>query len=906
MKKLSLALAGFGLVVGLSACAAESSRVLVVGEGFGEGGRTALAAFRKQAKSAVEFVACGKSAWRRTADGGRFDSVVVPMDDPQLLAEIRAALPNALYYVEQPWTSGDLADYDRVSLACSRYSIAHRLETIPTGFAVAAYRGEMEREEFTEDLVDGMGTLNARGECLRAAVWVSKFTGTDLKRVACDIPGVATDEEQAFMRRCAQEAVNIYTPVPVRNCALEAIGRMTPVPVEQDWWKKRLADKKKEIAALKGAVDLVFVGSSQIHIWETRCPVQMKDLERDFTVLNLGYSGDSFQKVYWRLTKGGEMDGYRAKCIMMVQGGNNTSETPTAIALGMKMLLDAFKVKQPQAKVVLHPVNPRREWDPACPATTPRPRPEADVANAILKRFADANDQVIWCDFREEYYDDNDDTLWCMPGDRLHAGTEGLKIWYSHIAPIFREVCGKPLPPVTPGTMADASARRFYKPGRKFIWEAKLGNRGGFTLEKREGADGRIELKDGRLMIHKTNDRGYLMVKAHPFAAYQHVPMRLYADVEVADAAPRRSFAFLRVYGRKEDLSVQAAHRKVEPVESWEAATGLEIRPAGAVTRKYIHFNSPDGDNQPVIIVAGMPSKTYWTNWRAEETNDRYGKAWRKNELPSGTKPLMPTTSDGTPDVAVVLDDSLAGTRDALTEQQLGLFDVSGVPYAQLTVSEVLKDPKALEKKKAVVLMGVRSLAGEKAKLVELMDKPGRVIAYIGGTGAESGLPETSGYRLDFSADAKSHETQTTSVRWSDLTPGGYLGALVESYDFGAAPAPLTVYRGPRATLADPDEKTQVLAKFTEDGKPAITVRRNAKGCLHVFIGTAAGFSPDYFNRLMREQGAYVAIDESGVEVKVRDGRYCLRAERSGRYDLRKRNGEKVTVNMLAGEVVEL
>ena len=94
-----------------------------------------------------------------------------------------------------------------------------------------------------------------------------------------------------------------------------------------------------------------------------------------------------------------------------------------------------------------------------------------------------------------------------------------------------------------------------------------------------------LRLKDGRLMIHKTNDRGYLMVKAHPFAAYQNVPMRLYADVEVADAAPRRSFAFLRVYGRKEDLSVQAAHRKVEPVESWEAATGLEIRPAGAVTR---------------------------------------------------------------------------------------------------------------------------------------------------------------------------------------------------------------------------------------------------------------------------------------------------------------------------------
>ena len=56
----------------------------------------------------------------------------------------------------------------------------------------------------------------------------------------------------------------------------------------------------------------------------------------------------------------------------------------------------------------------------------------------------------------------------------------------------------------------------------------------------------------------------------------------------------------------------------------------------------------------------------------------------------------------------------------------------------------------------------------------------------------------------------------------------------------------------------------------------------------------------------MRVAAVLAAIDEPGVAVKTRDGKYVLRAERPGRYDLKKMNGEKVTVNMLAGEVVEL
>jgi len=878
---------------------------LVVGNDFDAKLQSEIANFVRETGASMEFVCADADGWQTIADARKdIDSVIVPLGRPELLASIRKRLPQALYYVEQPWSRAkcgeSLLEYDRLSLACSRYTIAHGLETIPTGFAIEAYRGEMEAEEFATDVIDADGKLNPRGVYLRAAVIFAKFSGQDLRTVAYGPRSLGTPYELSFIRLCAREAVNIYTPVPVKNCALEAIGRMTPVPVEQEWWKKRLADKQKAIAAGGGSFDLVFVGSSQIHIWETRCPVQMKDLNRDFTVLNLGYSGDSFQKVYWRLTKGRELDGYKCKCIMMVQGGNN-NDRPTAMALGMKMLLDAFKVKQPQAKVVLHPINPRREWDPATKCTTPRPRPETDRANEILKRLALANDQVIWCDFRNEYFDENDDTLWCMPGDRLHAGTEGLKIWYSHISPIFHKVCGKPLPPVTPGTMPASESRCYYRPFRH-IWEARLENRGGFVLEKREGAEGKIEMKDGRLMIHKTNDDGYLLVRAHPFSSYTNIPMRIYADVEVADAYPRRSFAFLRVSGHVEDFSIQPAHRKSDPVESWEATTGLTLRPAGVTERKYCHFNSVDADNYPVIIVAGMPSKTYWTNWRVEETNDLGGRSWRKNRLSESTAKLMPKSSES-PSTAVILG---SDPEDPLMAAQLSLLDISGVPYQRYTVAEALQHQAEIVQRKTIVFLGVRNLGGEIAKLAAAVDKPGKMLIYAGDSGVESGLPTASGMRLDFSQEPKSHETRSASNRWTDLTPGGYLRSLVERYDFGRnSSGRLTVYQAPRATLKDPDKQTQIYAVFTDDKSPAIAARRDPQGCFHVFIGTAAGLSPDYFNRLVREQGGYAAIDESGVEVKIVKDRFFIRAERSGRFDFVKPDGHKETLSLVAGEVVE-
>ena len=916
----TMALVGLYAVATAFAGDVKSIRVLAIGNGFSVGALGKIQKVAKVAECPIDLVCSGEGEWQPALKSGDWDAIVLwypahlSLDraalqawGDKLVANIRERAPKAEIHVQQVWSDSN-ADpricfdmYDRLASDCTGFAVRNDLEIIPTGFAIQAFRGELPVVGPAGDVVGvgkDMGCLNARGEYLQACVWVAKLFGVDIRKLDYAPAELGDADELAVMRRCAQEAVNIMTPIPVCRCAEEAIGKMTPVPVEQEWWKKRLADKKKEIAKLNGEVDLVFVGSSQIHIWETRCPTQLKDIHRDFTLLNLGYSGDSFQKVCWRLTKGGEMDGYKAKCIMLLQGGNNTDETPTALALGMKQILDVFAAKQPQAKVLLLPINPRREWDAG---TAPRPRPRVDRANEILRRYADGK-HVIWCDFREELYDENDDTLWVMPKDRLHAGTEGLKIWYSHIKPFFHEICGKPLPPKTEGWTAAETSRKEYEEG-EFVWAANLKKRGGFVFEKRDGAEGKIEIEDGQLMIHKTNDKGYLLVHAHPFASHTHVKLRLYSDVYVADAEPGLSHGFLRAHDDKESLGILPEFRNVDPAGGWDIESGLDIHPEGCYYRKYVHYRTDDGNVRPVIVVAGSVSKTFWKNWRAEEVMNPK-KCWRKVVHKAGAaderltlaveklsaKPVSPWR----PDVALVIDEAGQGGltttpafADLLNAKQLEFLESAGVPYVRHTAAEVLAKPELLKGTRMVVFMLMRTFDAPRIALVKSLAAPGKTLVFLSECGVLGGFEEATGFKIDFSRAAKTHETASDSQMWKDLAPGAFEGSLIRSYAFGedvAKPLPAPMER--RASVVREDGMF-VFAHFADDKSPAIAMRRDTKGCRYICIATAGGLTPDYFNRLVRESNAYAPVDETGLKVEMNGDVVSVRALRTGRFDFK-------------------
>ena len=239
------------------------------------------------------------------------------------------------------------------------------------------------------------------------------------------------------------ENADISQQLPASVLPVSCIGMKRSWDPYPGWWEKRHEEKLAQIAASGGKIDIVFIGDSITHNWEgARGPGSdyggkpLAALKKKYSVLNLGFGGDRTQNVLWRL-ENGELDGYRAKCFMLMIGTNNGDKRPEDTAAGVKAILDLIARKQPQAKTILLPVFPSG-------ATADHPwRTSKEKINALIKDFADG-DKVIWCDFNARFLNpDGTFPQGMMMKDDLHPLAPGYDIWAEEVTPLFRKVCGK-------------------------------------------------------------------------------------------------------------------------------------------------------------------------------------------------------------------------------------------------------------------------------------------------------------------------------------------------------------------------------------------------------------------------------------------------------------------------------
>ena len=216
-----------------------------------------------------------------------------------------------------------------------------------------------------------------------------------------------------------------------------AIARPRYIPEEgpkHKWWMERHEAKLAEAKALGKEIDLVFIGDSITHGWEGHGKDVLAELRQTYSVLPLGYNGDSTPNTIWRL-QNGELDGYRAKLVMLMLGTNNY-DRPEDVLAGMKEIVALIRAKQPQATLLLLAIFPRDER-PDGPS-----RQKNDRYNALLKTLADGQN-VVWLDLASVFTTPEGVLPKAIFPDSLHPLKPGYERWKNAVLPYFKKAVGK-------------------------------------------------------------------------------------------------------------------------------------------------------------------------------------------------------------------------------------------------------------------------------------------------------------------------------------------------------------------------------------------------------------------------------------------------------------------------------
>lgn len=212
---------------------------------------------------------------------------------------------------------------------------------------------------------------------------------------------------------------------------------------------------KERIAA--GAGEVVFIGDSITHFWERKDSWKKNFGEGPRKALNLGISADRTEHVLWRITEGGELDGYEAKVVVILIGTNNAGhhsfekEPPVDTVLGIKKIIETVKAKQPKARILLTAIFPRgaSDDDPY--------RKRNEVVNDAIVEFCDGK-TVVWCDFNDALVDENGDSKKYFH-DRLHPNDAGYEVIESMLVPIIDKALKTPLGKAIKGRVSSAKGK---------------------------------------------------------------------------------------------------------------------------------------------------------------------------------------------------------------------------------------------------------------------------------------------------------------------------------------------------------------------------------------------------------------------------------------------------------------
>ena len=203
---------------------------------------------------------------------------------------------------------------------------------------------------------------------------------------------------------------------------------------------KSSPDRPARLTRAPGDYDLLLIGDSITRRWNRGNAV--KKQFAPWKVLALGHEGERTENILFRL-QNGELEGVRAKVVMILIGTNNighTRDQPEWIAAGVKEIVATVRAKIPGARVLVMGIFPRG-FDPVN-AKTGKPSPARTriaETNRLLAGMADGN-HIAFLDIGGNFLDPQGVLIKEFFPDALHPSPKGYQIWHQHALPKLTEL----------------------------------------------------------------------------------------------------------------------------------------------------------------------------------------------------------------------------------------------------------------------------------------------------------------------------------------------------------------------------------------------------------------------------------------------------------------------------------
>ena len=194
----------------------------------------------------------------------------------------------------------------------------------------------------------------------------------------------------------------------------------------------------------QGNVDLLWVGDSITHFWETSGKDIWKQYYGNRNAVNFAISGDRTGHVLWRIANS-PMDKISPKMTVVMIGTNNIGHkknnsnlmhsSPTETVEGIQKIVEQLKNLYPKTKILLLEVFPRgnKADDPLRVAVN-------EINRGLETIYANnAVEQVQLYSINDLFLDENGELPKEIMPDFLHPSAKGYEIWAKAIEPMIAD-----------------------------------------------------------------------------------------------------------------------------------------------------------------------------------------------------------------------------------------------------------------------------------------------------------------------------------------------------------------------------------------------------------------------------------------------------------------------------------